>query len=301
MSCPFTIVDVFVDAGVGGNPLAVVFGGERLSTQAMQHIAREFNFSETTFVLPTTRQDADFQVRIFTPTKEVPFAGHPNLGTAFALLHRDNITVPGELCFDEMAGLVPVTFDAANGDDVELELRAPESLNIGLAVSVEDIAGVLSLSPDDIDVQTHPPCEASVGLPFLMCALTSEAALDRVNIDLEGLRVLEHAGVTADIHCYYRRADDSIEARMFAPLDGVPEDPATGSANGALAALLTQRASRDGAFEFDIRQGFVMGRPSRLRVRTERANGQVSAVFVGGRCRAFANGTLSAGSLSTGR
>ncbi|MEL7296955.1 MAG: PhzF family phenazine biosynthesis protein [Pseudomonadota bacterium] len=292
MPCTFTIVDVFVDAGTGGNPLAVVFGAEHLSTQDMQHIAREFNFSETTFVLPTTREDADYRVRIFTPTKEVPFAGHPNLGTAFALLHRDNITVPGKLCFDELAGLVPVTFDAADDDDVELELRAPEPLTVGPAINIEDIASVLSLAPADIDVQTHSPCEASVGLPFLMCALASESALDRASVDAQALRALEHTGVTADLHCYHRRADGSIEARMFAPFDGVPEDPATGSANAALVALLTQHAARDGKFEFAIRQGFAMGRPSRLRARTERREGQVSQVFIGGRCRVFATGTL---------
>ena len=293
MPCTFTIVDVFVDAGAGGNPLAVVFGGENLSSQDMQCIAREFNFSETTFVLPTTRQDADYRVRIFTPTKEVPFAGHPNLGTAFALLHRDDIGAPGELRFEELAGLVPVTFNVATGNDVELELRAPEPLTVGSVVSVQDIANALSLSPDDIDVQTHAPCEASVGLPFLMCELASEEALERVSVDVQALRTLEHGGVTADIHCYHRHTDGSIEARMFAPLDGVPEDPATGSANAALAALLTQHAAHDGAFEFNIRQGFVMGRPSRLRARTERRDGQVSKVFIGGRCRTFATGTLS--------
>jgi len=281
----YYICDVFTDRRFGGNPLAVLPEAEGLSDGEMQQIAREFNFSESTFVLPSTKHSR--KVRIFTPTAEIPFAGHPNVGTAFALATAGafgEVEEPAMVTFEEKAGVVPMTIrrDASRGLCCELE--APQPLSLGKTTSKELVAAAVSLTPDDVVLTTHPPREASVGLPFLVAELRDRDALQRARSSAGGVDALVAAGLTPDVHLYVRSGDEfDLRARMFAPLAGVPEDPATGSANCALAALLTQCDSRSsGEFRWRIAQGVEMGRPSLLEARTEKRDGAVVATWISG-------------------
>ncbi len=283
----FAIVDVFTRDAGGGNPLAVFFDGRGISDTAMQRLAREFNFSETTFVLPSNRDDCDFRVRIFTPTREVPFAGHPNIGTACALAARGMLE-HSQVRFEELAGRVVLTVDREQADHARL--RAPESFSEGESYPISLVSSVLGLAEDEIDTSVHDPCEASTGLPFSCVALKSEASLRRAKVDLHALDIAVAAGVNPDLHCYVRDGQ-KIEARMFAPLDGVPEDPATGSANCALVGLLASRdPSVPDAADWHVSQGVQMGRPSQLELHTVKQEGAVLEIYLAGACRAFATG-----------
>ena len=281
----YYICDVFTDTRFGGNQLAVLPEASGLSDRRMQQIAREFNFAESTFVFPPEAGHTR-KVRIFTPATEMPFAGHPNVGTAFALATAgefgpidDSITV----MFEEKAGLVPVSIHRRESG-IWCELSAPQSLSLGKVIPAEMVAAAVSLDPDAVVTRTHPPRVASVGLPFLIAELRDRAALERARVNMNGIDAIAAEGVMPDIHLYIHSADEfDIRARMFAPLDGVPEDPATGSANCALAGLLTHhRSERDGTFQWRIAQGVEMGRPSVLEARTEKRDGEVVGAWIGG-------------------
>jgi len=283
--------DVFTDTRFGGNQLAVLPEAHGLSTGQMQMIAREFNYSETTFVLPP-EAGHDRRVRIFTPPREVPFAGHPNIGTAFVLASMGAFGPLDEavtVAFEEEAGLVPVAIERRQEGRIWCELQAPQSLSLGAAVPVEDVAAAVSLAPADILTTVHAPLVASVGLPFVIAEVRDADALQRARPDLAGFeRLLAGGADTGDVllyvHVYARSSDDfDIRARMFSPLDGIPEDPATGSANCALAGLLTRLdEAPEGDFTWRIAQGFEMGRPSVLDARTEKRRGEVTGVWIGG-------------------
>jgi trans-2,3-dihydro-3-hydroxyanthranilate isomerase len=299
----FFTCDVFTDTRFGGNQLAVHPEAEGLTAAQMQQISREFNFSETTFVLPP-EQGHDRRVRIFTPTQEVPFAGHPNIGTAFVLATMGAfgpldapgvaaldvpLDAPRTVTFEEEAGLVEVTIERREGERIACELKAPQGLTLGATVAPQAVAAAVSLAGDDIITTAHEPMVASVGLPFVIAELRDRAALERARPSSAGAEALLAAGAEVpDVHLYVRaHAQDpdgfDLRARMFAPLDGIPEDPATGSANCVLAALLSHlEAARDGAFAYRIAQGFEMGRPSVLEARTEKRDGEVTGVWIGG-------------------
>jgi trans-2,3-dihydro-3-hydroxyanthranilate isomerase len=278
--------DVFTDAAFGGNPLAVLPDAQGISDRRMQQIAREFNFSETTFVLPAEAGHTR-RVRIFTPSIEVPFAGHPNVGTAFVLAAMGELGPldgPVAVTFEEKAGLVPITVERRAGGAIACELSAPEKLSLGPDVPVSEVAAALSLRPEDVSTRVHPPRVFSVGLPFLFAELTGREALARARSDAAALGAITARGVTPDIHFYAKSADGfDLRTRMFAPLDGVPEDPATGSANAALAAALAHfDVKRDATFRWRIAQGVEMGRPSVLEASAEKKNGEVVAARIGG-------------------
>ncbi len=282
----YFLCDVFTDTPFGGNPLAVLPDARGLSDRRMQQIAREFNFSESTFVLPAEAGHTR-RVRIFTPTMEVPFAGHPNVGTAFALASAGELgplDSPVRAIFEEKAGLVEVTIERREGGIVWCEIAAPERLSLGAEVDAAAVAAAVSLSPGEFVTRPHPPRVASVGLPFLLAEVASRDALSRARSNEAGLDALVARGVTPDIHLWFRSGDEfDIRARMFAPRDLVPEDPATGSANGALGAMLSQGDARaDGAWRWRIAQGVEMGRPSVLEVRTEKRGGVVISTRIGG-------------------
>jgi trans-2,3-dihydro-3-hydroxyanthranilate isomerase len=291
----YYICDVFTDTRFGGNQLAVLPEASGLSDGRMQQIAREFNFSESAFVFPPETGHSR-RVRIFTPATEVPFAGHPNVGTAFVLATTGAfgpILGPKTVTFEEKAGLVPIAIERRGGA-IRCELSAPERLTLGPAVSGEAVARAVSLSLEDVVTATHPPQAASVGLRFLMAELRDRAALARARPNVERLEALAAAGVTPDVHLYVRSADEfDIRARMFAPLDGVPEDPATGSANAALGALLAHYDKAiSGSFRWRIAQGVEMGRPSVLEVRTEKRDGAVVETRVGGASVLVSEGSI---------
>jgi trans-2,3-dihydro-3-hydroxyanthranilate isomerase len=281
----YFLCDVFTDTRFGGNQLAVLPEAGGLSDRQMQQIAREFNFSESTFVFPAEAGHTR-KVRIFTPTTEVPFAGHPNVGTAFVLATAGEfgpIEASITVTFEEKAGLVPITIERRDGR-VWCELSAPQRLSIGKDFSAEVLAAAVSLTPGDVVTRTHPPQVASVGLPFLMAEVKDRDALKRARPYMPGVDAIAAEGVMPDIHLYTLSGDEfDIRARMFAPLDGVPEDPATGSANCALAGLLSHhRNERDGSFRWRIAQGVEMGRPSVLEARAEKRDGEVVGTWIGG-------------------
>jgi trans-2,3-dihydro-3-hydroxyanthranilate isomerase len=291
----FFICDVFSSDRFGGNQLAVLPEADGLDGDQMQQIAREFNFSESTFVF-SSGEKLSRRVRIFTPTIEVPFAGHPNIGTAFTLANdgafgeiEDGIAVT----FEEKAGPVPVTINRDDAGRIKCELEAPQQLTLGDTVETSRMADVLSVGVGDIATSVHQPRVGSVGLPFLIVELTSRDALQRAQIDIGSLRSLRDDNIVPDVHLYVRSDDEfDIRARMFAPFDGVPEDPATGSANCALVALLTHYDEKYASGgQWRIAQGVEMGRPSVLDARTER-DGDTIRTWIGGHSVLVADGHI---------
>jgi trans-2,3-dihydro-3-hydroxyanthranilate isomerase len=299
----FLTCDVFTDTRFGGNQLAVLPAASGLSDRRMQQIAREFNFAETTFVLPPEAGHTR-RVRIFTPATEVPFAGHPNVGTAFVLAVTGELGPldgPTRIVFEERAGLVPVTIERRAGI-IRCELSAPERLTVGRSLEVGTLAQAVSLRPEDVVLRTHPPQVASVGLRFLFAELRDRAALERARPMVDRLEALARDGMTPDV-LLYTRSDDGFDlrARMFAPLDGVPEDPATGSANVALGALLASYdPAPDGSFRWRIAQGVEMGRPSVLEVVAEKRDGAVVEARVGGTSVLVSEGEIEVGDAEGG-
>ena len=296
MTYRYFICDVFTDTRFSGNQLAVLPDAAGLSETQMQQIAREFNFSETAFVFPA-EQGQTRKVRIFTPTTEVPFAGHPNLGTAFVLTETGELgsdIVPESICFEEKAGLVPINISQKPSGQRQFELKAPESLTACPFKAVSTIADALSLSMNQIIEQNHPPSTASVGLPFLIVELLNTSALADIQINPESFNNLLDEGSPPYILVYTQDTPEAdIQARMLSPLDGTTEDPATGSANCALAALLAQHADlANGDFCWEVLQGAEIGRPSRLRVRAKKENGTVTGSWVAGSCVMVAEGTI---------
>jgi trans-2,3-dihydro-3-hydroxyanthranilate isomerase len=293
----YVTVDVFTDRVFGGNPLAVVLDAEGLTASQMQAVATEFNYSETTFVLPPRDLGHTAQVRIFTARTEVPFAGHPNVGTAVVLardLQTKGIPAPDRFVFEEAAGLVAIRLLRDGGTVVGAELTAPEPLSIRSSVSVEDAAACLSLVPTEIVIETHLPQVISIGLPFLVAELISRDVLRRARPNLLAHeRVLPPIGTDA-IFAYVRGTPaGELHARMFAPLDATVEDPATGSATGATIGFLAAlRPERDSEITWRVEQGADMGRPSLLLGRTEKHGGVVTAVHVAGHAVLVMHGLL---------
>ena len=294
----YITVDVFTDRAFGGNPLAVVLDAGGLSTAQMQAIATEFNYSETTFVLPPADPAHDAQVRIFTVRHEIPFAGHPNVGTAFVLATLA-ATPPARLLFEEKAGLVPVEIMTDDGRVVATELTAPQKLKRLTQVSAEQAAACLSLQASDVKTDRHPPLIASVGLPFLIVEMTSRDALRRAQPDAAAFaRTLPIDGNDA-IYFYTRDVPAAeqpldLQARMLHPgASGLCEDPATGSATAACAALLADLdPMTQGELKLSIGQGVDMGRPSLLLTRVRKQAGAVSSIHVGGSSVQMMEGTF---------
>ena len=293
----YITVDVFTDRAFGGNPLAVILDAGGLSTAQMQAIASEFNYSETTFVLPPQDPAHDAQVRIFTVRSELPFAGHPNVGTAFVLATQAD-RPPARLVFEEKAGLVPVEILIEDGKVVGAELTAPQSLKKFTQLTAEQAAACASLAAADIRTDRHPPQIVSVGLPFLVAEVASRDALRRARPDADAFaRTLPCDGSDA-VYLYTRDVPTAeacdLQARMFHPgSSGLSEDPATGSATAAAAALLADvSGERDGELKLRIGQGVDMNRPSLLLTRVRKANGVVMSAHVGGACVQMMEGTF---------
>lgn len=297
----YVTADVFTDRVFGGNPVAVVLDAAGLSAGQMQAITCEFNYSETTFVLPPRDPSHTAWVRIFNPSREMPFAGHPNIGTAFVLaraLEARGEAVPNRMVFEEGAGLVPIELLREGGTVVGAELRAPEPLSRRSEVPPDRAAACLSLPAAEVGLDVHPPQVVSVGMPFLVVELASRDALRRASPDRAAFASLFPLDGAFSVYAYTRdvakdtvEADTDLQARMFT--GRMTEDPATGSATSAMAALL---AARLGTAELTLRvgQGTDMGRPSLMLARTKQENGGVVA-FVGGRCVEVMEGTITSG------
>jgi trans-2,3-dihydro-3-hydroxyanthranilate isomerase len=294
----YVTVDVFTDRAFGGNQLAVVLDAGGLSTAQMQTIAREFNYVETTFVLPPRDAAHDAEVRIFTVNNELPFAGHPNVGTAFVFATQAT-KPPERLRFEEGAGLVPIEILTKAGRVVGAELTAPQPLSRLTRFGPEEVAACISLAAADIKTDRHPPQIVSVGMPFLVAEVSSRDALRRAMPDAAAFaRTLPCDGAFA-VYFYTRDVPAAeqpcdLQARMFLPgSSGLTEDPATGSATVAMAALLAELASEsDGVFKLRVGQGVDMGRPSLMLTRVRKAGGKLVSAHVGGGCVRMMEGSF---------
>lgn len=280
----YETVDVFTEERFGGNQLAVFTDARGLTGEQMQALAAEMNYSETTFVLPPDDPANTARVRIFTRSHEMPFAGHPNVGTAFVLA-RHGRAKDGVLRFEEIAGLVEVRVaqDAA-GVVTGAVIGAPQPLTTTIQLPATAVAASAGLDATDIVVTNHQPIRASVGVFFVLAEVKLEA-LGRAVPDLGQFRAVRDATPELDGRYslfLYARDGEAIRARMFAPLGGTWEDPATGSASATVAALLLSLSGEDQA-GYTLTQGVEMGRPSLLQLKAWRTSEGVRA-SVGGSC-----------------
>jgi len=277
----FVTTDVFTDKRFGGNPLAVFPDARGLSDADMQALAREFNYSETTFVLPPADPAHTARVRIFVPTAEIPFAGHPNVGTALVLAARMG-TPPEAMVFEQPAGLVHIRLTRPSGVPMAT-LEAPQPLQTAAEVPVVLVAACAGLRPAEVLAGTHPPVVAGVGYSFVIaevaCAVLASATPDARTFQDAAAQVAPPGGGFALL--IYACDGAGIRARMFAPLAGIPEDPATGSAACALAALLLSRTDLK-EHRLTIHQGVEMGRPSLLHAYAWRTPDGIRAGVGGG-------------------
>lgn len=277
----FYIADVFTDKPYAGNQLGVFPDAQGLSERAMQAIARELNFAETTFVLPPAR------VRIFTPGSEMQFAGHPTVGTAAVLAHLRKMDLPGRIVLEEGIGPVPVEL-SRRGAQIYAEFTIEKPVELPAErVDMAAAAAALSL-PETAVLEAW---FASGGVRFAFVRLADRAAVDRAELDRAAWN--RHFKGAWASQLYFFAGDEEIYARMFAPALGILEDPATGSAAVGLAGVLASRLpGAEGISTFQISQGVAMGRPSRLEATAEKRAGRVVRVKVGGTTVITAEGTM---------
>ena len=286
MRYDFMIVDVFTNVAFGGNQLAVLTDARGLTGEAMQTITREFDFPETTFLLPPSDPAYARRVRIFTPGRELPFAGHPTVGTACALVMA-GACQPGEVVLEEGVGPVPVEVEQ-NGSAYSGRFRLDRGPDVPDTVpSNEDMAAVLSLQPGEV----REVFGAGLGVDFTFVQLKSREAVDRAQLDQPAWkRVLaDHWGSQVYLFAGELADGSEIYSRMFGPAFGIAEDPATGSAAAAIAGAA---AGRVGSLNLDIRQGVKMGRPSLIRTSAEVDGGELKSIHVGGGCAFVAEGQI---------
>jgi trans-2,3-dihydro-3-hydroxyanthranilate isomerase len=289
-SFKYVTADVFTDTRFGGNQLAVFPDASELPVDLMGPIAREFNFSETTFVLPPTNSKYTRRVRIFTPSSELPFAGHPTVGTAFVLATLGQLPLDGaetRIIFEEGVGPVPVTIRAQDGKVRFAQLTAARLPEVGPPPpSAKDLAAMVGLDERDILNGRFAPEAVSCGVFFLLVPVTNRHALAKARPRNDEFERVLRGYVTDKVFLFC--ADPELpgshyRARMFAPEIGVPEDPATGSACAGFAGYLAARDSRsDGTLRWVVEQGFEMGRPSILEIEADKDRGSITAIRVGG-------------------
>jgi len=288
----FYLVDVFAEEKYAGNQLAVVRNAGALSSAQMQRIANEMHFSETTFILSDEKRDGGYDVRIFTPAREMPFAGHPTLGTAYVIrrcLVNENID---KVVLNLEVGQIPVTFEREEDQEV-LWMKQIQPV-FGETFDAADIAQMLNLDLEEID-NNYPVQEVSTGVPFVIVPLKTLQGVKRVRIDkdkhLELVKETQAETLVFSPETYNK--ENNLNARVFVDLHGIPEDPAAGSANGCLAAYLSRyRYFGDGSVSARVEQGYEIGRPSLLRIKAEKREGQI-LVHVGGKVVMVANGELT--------
>ena len=299
MDVEFVTLDVFTTTVFGGNPLAVFPDARGLSDAQLQAITAEFNYSESTFVLPSEDPAATARVRIFTPFHEIPFAGHPNIGTAIALARAGQVfgrPVRDRLRFEEQVGLVNIDILTHDGSPTGARFMAPGEIGCGPMFEESAIAETIDLSGREIRCDRHMPRLASLGVGFVFAEVDGPATLarcapvtDRFRTHLpaelaQGLCVYARTGEPPDLH---------VRARVFAPLEGIAEDPATGSAAAVLGALLAGVEDVVGRLSITVVQGIEMGRPGRIDVNVERDSAGSSIVHVSGNAVPVMRGTLS--------
>ncbi len=296
----FVTLDVFTDAAFGGNPLAVFPDGRGLDAPTMQSIARELNLSETVFVFPPDDAVHTRKVRIFTPAIELPFAGHPTVGTAFALVALGDVDADGPeitVVLEEGVGPVPVRVRCVGGEPVFAQLTAAQAPDErAVTTRPGDLAAVLSLSVDDLRADRLGPGAVSCGLPFLFVPLRDIDAVRRARLDHQAWRRSLESTWAPHMFLFAtqgERPGSDVHARMFGPAVGIDEDPATGSAATALAVYLAERSGQsDGLLGWVVEQGFEMGRASLMEIEAELGGGKVLAARVGGAAVMMSEGTI---------
>jgi trans-2,3-dihydro-3-hydroxyanthranilate isomerase len=297
----YLTADVFTSRAFGGNPLAVFPDAREIPADLMQPIAREFNYSETTFVLPPADPSHTAKVRIFTPGGELQFAGHPTVGTAHVLASIGAVKLTGEttgIVLEEGVGPVPVSIRGANGRPVFAQLSVAKLPEVGPPPpSNEMLAAMLSLGREDLVGGAMMPEAVSCGTPFLFVPLKDRGAVAHARVKLELYDETLGGYLTNKVFVFAMDAErpgSDVRARMFAPSIGVPEDPATGSAAVGLGGYLAARdPRRDGTLRWIVEQGFEMGRPSILEVEVDKRSGAVTGVRVGGESIIICEGTMT--------
>ena len=289
MNIRFFITDVFAEKPLQGNQLATFFDFGILDGSQMQRMARETNFSETTFITSRAERNGGYDVRIFTPKEEIPFAGHPTLGTAHLIREKLIRRKVEKVALNLKVGQIPVTF--TKGSSLAwMRQRTPE---FGRKFDPEDAAAALGLEANDID-ERWPIEEVSTGLPFIIVPLRSLEALKRINVDAGSVRSLNTGGASSIPLAFApegQGAGQRFSVRVFPILQGINEDPATGSGNGCFAAYLVKNeygGSHD--VEAKVGQGYEVGRPSTLYLKAWRSGGGI-IVNVGGKVSEVATGT----------
>ncbi|MBI0581298.1 PhzF family phenazine biosynthesis protein [Neobacillus cucumis] len=284
----YSIVDVFSQGKYTGNQLAVFKNAGNLSGEEMQQIAKEVNYSETTFILSNVKNNGGYDVRIFTPNEEVPFAGHPTLGTAY-IIKNDILAEPTDkLMLNFKAGQIPVSF----GLQEEVIWMKQNEPTFGQVLEADKVAEVLNIDKEYINTK-YPIQEVSTGLPVIIVPLTSLDAVKKVKINKEKyFELIEHTDAKAVLvfspESYH--SENDVNVRDFGDYYGIPEDAATGSSNGCLAGyLLKYRFFEKNEIDLRVEQGYEMNRPSLLFLKASDAEGEIS-VSVGGRVEKIAQG-----------
>lgn len=297
----FYTLDVFTGQPFSGNPLAVVLDAERLDGERMQAIAAEFNLSETVFVMPPARPGNAARIRIFTPRTELPFAGHPTIGTALLMAKQGLVAldeIAPTLVLEEAIGDVVVDLRVESGVAQAATMSVPRLPGEGpLPPDAAMLAAMLSLSPDDL-LPAHPPRAYSCGVPFLFVAVRNRDAIARAKLHADLWESLLRSWWAPSVFVLTfdtESAAAQLHARMFAPAFGIAEDPATGGAVSALAGYLCPTGTADGEFRWLVEQGYEMGRPSQLELEARVAGGRIASVRVGGQAVVVSEGWIEAG------
>ncbi|MBI1808676.1 MAG: PhzF family phenazine biosynthesis protein [Gemmatimonadetes bacterium] len=298
----YLTLDVFTSAVFGGNQLAVFPDARGIPEEQLIAITREFNYSETTFCYPPADAAHAARVRIFTPGAEVPFAGHPTVGTAIALVALGKAGAPhGEshVVLEEGVGPVPVKV-VLDGTSAWAQFAVAKLPEIGPAAPSRSMfAKILGLETDDVLGAPYAPQAVSCGLPFLMVGVKSLDALARARVRYDRWETTLKSSWAPDLFVFARDPETGpthFRARCFVPSMAVPEDPATGSANASFAGFLAMRErARDGAFRWTVDQGVEMGRPSRIEIEADKSGGAITAIRVGGSAVRVMEGVLRVG------
>jgi trans-2,3-dihydro-3-hydroxyanthranilate isomerase len=300
MPCRFVTLDVFTEEPLAGNPLAVVLDAEGLDTARMQAIAREFNLSETVFVLPPENARHRARLRIFTPGGELPFAGHPTVGTAVLLALREGPSGPDAVAFglEENVGVVPCVVEARGQARGYARFRVPRLAEVwGDGREPTLAASALGLDPGDIGFDRHAPSRHSAGVPFDFVPLASLDAVARARPAGDAFRQAFGDRGPPAAYVYTRQTASTgarFRARMFAPSFGIAEDPATGAAAAAFAGVLMHfEPLGDGEHSFVIEQGYDMGRPSDIELQIVIQGGALASAEIGGSAVLVSEGTLA--------
>jgi trans-2,3-dihydro-3-hydroxyanthranilate isomerase len=298
----YHLVDVFTDRQFGGNPLAVFTNGRGIRAETMQAIAKELNLSETTYVLPPDDTAHDYRVRIFTPEKELPMAGHPTIGTTYVLA-REHLIARGtddtetEIKLEEGVGTIPVRIEWREGAARFIEMRQPRPTFGARVADLQAVAEMLSIEPEEIAGTNLPLEVVSCGVPFLYVPLKSLRAVQHIKFRVDVWESKLKEIVPPEVFVFTREvefAGSTVHSRMFAPGMGIWEDPATGAASGPLGCYLVRHGvvRCDDRADITSEQGIEMGRPSFIKISITREGEEITDVRVGGECRFMGEGYL---------